>query len=144
MFSVRDPALHQALRRPVAQKFSMSSMKSMEPFVDECNDIFVQAMREMEGEKIDMGMWLQWYAFDVISAMTFHRRFGFMEQRRDVENMIGDISQVLVVAATSGQVPSLHPWLMGNNWLQIIFRLQPFIRVPDPLRTVVKVFVPHS
>ena len=144
MFSVRDAAQHQALRRPVAQKFSMSSMKSMEPFVDECNDIFIQAMREMEGEKVDFGMWLQWYAFDVISAMTFHRRFGFMEERRDVENMIGDISQGLVAAATSGQVPSIHPWLMGNNWLQMLLRVQPFVRVPDPLRTVVKVLFSHE
>ena len=143
MFSVRDPAQHQALRRPVAQKFSMSSMKSMEPFVDECNDIFLQAMCAMEGDKVDLGMWLQWYAFDVISAMTFHRRFGFMEQRRDVENMIGDISHALVAASMSGQVPSIHPWLMGNNWLQMLLRAQPFVRVPDPLRTVVKVRVPH-
>ena len=81
MFSVRNNAHHQALRRPVAQKFSMSSMKSLEPFADECNDIFIRAMKTMEGEKVDLSTWLQWYAFDVISAITFHRRFGFMEQQ---------------------------------------------------------------
>ncbi|KAK3182230.1 Cytochrome p-450 [Lecanicillium sp. MT-2017a] len=138
MFSVREPAQHQALHRPVAQKFSMSSMKSMEPSVDDCNDIFMGAMTDMEGEKVDLGTWLQWYAFDVISALTFHGRFGFMEQRKDVENMIGDISQGLVACATAGQVPALHGWLLGSKWLPFLIKLQPFVRVPDPLRTVVQ------
>ncbi|KAK5702374.1 hypothetical protein LTR17_022371 [Elasticomyces elasticus] len=138
MFSVRDPAQHAALRRPVAQKFSMSSMKAMEPFADECNEIFINAMKELEAQKVDLSTWLQWYAFDVISALTFHRRFGFMEERRDVENMIKDISQGLVAAAAVSQVPRLHPWLMGSRWLPTLLAAQPFFRVPDPLRTVVK------
>lgn len=139
MFSAREPTRHQALRRPVAQKFSMSSIRSLEPFADACNDIFLQAMKDSQGQKVDLGAWLQWYAFDVISAMTFNRRFGFMEQRKDVENLIGDISQGLVACATAGQVPSLHPWLMGSRWLPWLLSMQPFFRAPDPLRTVVEV-----
>lgn len=111
----------------------------MEPFADDAIDIFLEAMKELEGQKVDFGTWLQWYAFDVISAMTFHRRFGFMEERRDIENMIGDISVGLMPAATIGQVPELHPWLLGSKWLPKLLATQPFIRVPDPLRTVVKV-----
>jgi cytochrome P450 len=49
MFTVRDPARHQALRRPVSQKFSMSSIKSMEPFADECSEIFIRAMKDLDG-----------------------------------------------------------------------------------------------
>ena len=139
MFSVRDPAHHQALRRPVAAKFSMSAMKAMEPFADECTDIFIDSMKELEGQKVDLSTWLQWYAFDVISAMTFHRRFGFMEQRKDVEHMIGDISDGLVFGAAISQVPSLHPWLMGSKWLHTLLAWQPFFRAPDPLRTIIKV-----
>ncbi|KAL3958241.1 hypothetical protein ACCO45_006403 [Purpureocillium lilacinum] len=138
MFSVRDPAEHQALRRPVAQKFSMSSIKAMEPFADDCTDIFMEAMADLEGQDIDLGVWLQWYAFDVIAAITFHRRLGFMEQRCDVHNMIDDIGKALEVAALIGQVPSIHPWLMGNKWFAKFIAWQPVVKVPDPLRTVVK------
>lgn len=84
MFSVRDPTEHQALRRPVAQKFSMSSIRSMEPLADECTGIFLAATDNLAGELVDLGTWLQWYAFDVIGAITFQRRFGFMEERKDV------------------------------------------------------------
>ncbi|KAH8883489.1 cytochrome P450 [Thozetella sp. PMI_491] len=138
MFSVRDPAAHQALRRPVAQKFSMSSIKAMEPFADDCADIFISAMRDLEGQEVDLGTWLQWYAFDVIAAITFHRRFGFMEQRRDIGNMINDISDALMIGSSISQVPSIHPWLMGNSWVRTLMEKQPFGEVPDPLRTVVK------
>jgi hypothetical protein len=53
--------------------------------------------------------------------------------------MIEDISNGLVGAATIGQVPEWHPWLMGSKWLRWVLATQPFFRVPDPLRTVVKV-----
>ncbi|KAF5610572.1 cytochrome p450 oxidoreductase [Fusarium tjaetaba] len=142
MFSVREPAHHQALRRPVAQKFSMSSIKAMEVFADECCDIFMSSMKELQGTDVDLGEWLQWYAFDVISAITFHRRFGFMEQRKDVELMIGDISSALEIGIMIGQVPSLYPWTTGNNTLAKFLAWQPFVHVPDPCRTVVK-FAEH-
>lgn len=49
MFSIRDPIQHQALRRPVAQKFSMSSIKTLEPSADECTKIFIDAMTDLGG-----------------------------------------------------------------------------------------------
>ena len=139
MFSVRDPMHHQALRRPVAQKFSMSSIKAMEPFADDCSDIFISAMKSMEGTDVDLGEWLQWYAFDVISAITFHRRFGFMEQRKDVDSLIDDITQALRGAAIVSQVPSIHRWTIGSNFVRKFLAWQPLFDFPDPLRTVVKV-----
>lgn len=117
----------------------MTSMKTLEPFADECSDVFMEAMMSLEGQNVDLSTWLQWYAFDVIAAITFHRRFGFMEHRQDVGNMIDDISKALVVAATVGQVPEIHPWLMGSRWLPKLLAWQPFFRIPDPLRTIVQV-----
>lgn len=139
MFTVRDPIAHQALRRPVAQKFSMSSIKSLEPFADECTGIFIDAMRDLEGQQVDIGAWLQWYAFDVIGAITFQRRFGFMEKREDVQGMIGGLEAGLCYGGVAGQVPWLHSWTMGNLWVGKLLAAQPFINVPNPLRTMVQV-----
>lgn len=139
MFSIRDPAAHQALRRPVVQKFSMSSIKSLEPFADECTDIFIAAMKDLEGRPVDLGTWLQWYAFDVIGAITFQRRFGFMEQRQDVLNMIGSIDGALRYGAVVGQVPAVNGWIMGNRYVSKFLSTQPFVDVPDPLRAIVRV-----
>ncbi|KAE8341952.1 hypothetical protein BDV24DRAFT_150746 [Aspergillus arachidicola] len=138
MFSVRDTSQHQALRRPVAQKFSMSSIRAMEPFADECTDIFLNAMKSLEGQSVDLGSWLQWYAFDVIGAITFQRRFGFMEKREDVLGMIRSIDSALRYAALAGQIPTVHGWLMGNRWVSRFLAAQPFVDIPDPLRMIVK------
>lgn len=138
MFSTRDPSHHQALRRSVSQKFSMSSIKALEPFADDCSDIFMRAMKDMEGQSVDLGAWLQWYAFDVIGAITFQRRFGFMEKRQDILGMIDAIDKSLRYAGTIGQVPELNGWLMGNRWVAKFLAMQPFVNVPDPLRTIVE------
>ncbi|KAH9205669.1 putative P450 monooxygenase [Leptodontidium sp. 2 PMI_412] len=117
MFTARDPAEHRALKRPVAGKFSMTSIRTLEPLVDECSEIFVQSMKDLEGQKVDLGAWLQWYAFDVIGMITFNRRFGFMEDRTDVMSMISDIETLLKYAGIVGQVSYLHPWLAGNQFI---------------------------
>ena len=139
MFSIRDPAGHQALKRSVSQKFSMSSIKSLEPFADECTEIFIRAMRDLEGSPVDLSTWLQWYAFDVIGAITFQRRFGFMEKRTDIQNMIGDLDTGLRYSGTVSQIPEVHPWLLGSLWVTKLLAAQSFMRVPDPLRTIVEV-----
>lgn len=138
MFSTRDPVYHQALRRSVSQKFSMSSIKALEPFADECSDIFIRAMKDLEGRPIDLGVWLQWYAFDVIGAITFQRRFGFMENREDVLGMIEGIDSTLQYGATIGQVPEFHRWLMGNLWVSKFMTTQSLVKISDPLRSIVK------
>ncbi|KAK5994301.1 Cytochrome P450 monooxygenase cicH [Cladobotryum mycophilum] len=137
MFSSRDPARHQSLRRPVAQKFSMSSMKALEPFADDCAEIFIRAMTEMEGQSIDLGEWLQWYAFDVISAITFQRRLGFMEKQEDIEHMIEDIGNGFKFATLAGQISLTPLWLLIKA-RELTAKFVPSVRSRNPLKTVVQ------
>lgn len=139
LFTTRDPAHHKALKKPVAGKFSMTSIRSLEPLVDDCWLIFSESMRSLEGQTVDIGVWLQWYAFDVIGAITFNRRFGFMEERKDVLDMISSIETVLKYAGIVGQIPRLHPWLAGNQFIMENIRRIPFLKIPDPLRDIVQV-----
>jgi len=107
MFSERDPHVHKALKRPVAQLFSMTNMRNFETYVDECTRIFEDAMSDLEGQTVDLAQWLQWYAFDVIGSITFQRRFGFLEQRKDVDQMIGKINDGLEYVKVIGQSEAL-------------------------------------
>jgi len=66
MFSATDPAYHKALKQPVASKFSMTSIRTFEPYVDQCSDIFIAEMHNREGQAVDLSEWLQYYAFDVM------------------------------------------------------------------------------
>ncbi|KAG5765521.1 hypothetical protein H9Q72_006408 [Fusarium xylarioides] len=95
MFTERNPNVHKVLKGSVAQIFSMTNMRNFEVYADECNAIFLDAMRDLEEQRLDLADWLQWYAFDVIGSITFQRRFGFRERRHDVDKMINKINHGL-------------------------------------------------
>ncbi|KAH7205129.1 cytochrome P450 [Fusarium redolens] len=138
MFATRDPVEHKRLKVPVSQKYSMASIRTFEPMADECTDIFMAAMRDLQGQKVDLGEWLQWYAFDVIAAMTFQARFGFMEKRTDVEGMIGSIEKALVYGAVVGQVSYLHDYLLGNDF--VLWLLKTFMpQLPNPIAYIIEI-----
>lgn len=139
MFSTRSPAEHKHLKTAVASKFSLTSLRDMEPFVDECSDIFLDAMRDLAGTPVDLGEWLQWYAFDVIGAITFRQRFGFMEKRQDVENMISGIETGLWYGALVGQVPGLHALLLGQQWVMNLLDRVPALQAVHPIPKITRV-----
>jgi len=141
LFSTRDPVYHKNVKKPVANLFSMTNLKSYEIYVDECNDIFLNAMRDLEGQVVDLSKWLQWYAFDVIASITFQRRFGFMEQRQDMDNMIKDLDHGGRYIKVISQYPGMHPWLIGNRWLVRSWE-RLFGALPDALTRFMEVFVP--
>ena len=141
MFTTRDPAYHKALKQPVAQLFSMTNMRNYETYADDCTGIFIQAMRDLESQPVDFAIWLQWYAFDVIACITFQRRFGFMEQRKDIDNMIGGLDAGLNYVKIIGQCPTLHPYLMGNRPL-MKFLATVIPNLPDPLGRFIDVYFP--
>lgn len=121
MFTERDPQAHKALKSPVAQLFSMTNMRNFETYADECTKIFMDAMLDLEGQPVDLAQWLQWYAFDVIGSITFQRRFGFMEQRQDVDSMIQKINHGLEYVKVIGQsewLVSLFDMLSRSDWVK--------------------------
>ncbi|KAL2835369.1 cytochrome P450 [Aspergillus pseudoustus] len=119
MFSTRDATRHKYLKSSVAQIFSMTNMRNFECYADECTQIFIDAMLDLEGTPVDFSHWLQWYAFDVIGSITFRRRFGFMEKRKDVNNMIAKIDTGLQYVKVLGQLPG---GMLGSlQW--VLFRL---------------------
>lgn len=138
MFSTRDVEEHKHLKRSVAQKYAMTSIRTMEYLVDPCSKIFLDAMTDLQGQVIDLGAWVQWYAFDVIGAITFSRRYGFMEERKDVHNVIAGIETGLAYGALVGQIPHLHGLLLGNlTSRKILAKLTG--GVGDPIPTVTRV-----
>lgn len=56
----------------VANGFSMTALLEMEEYVSNCVALFGARLGEFADYKqpIDMGLWLQYYAFDVIGEIT--------------------------------------------------------------------------
>lgn len=139
LFTARDVSYHRNLKSQVAQLFSMSNLRNYEPHVDECNTIFTSALEEAarKNEVMDLAVWLQWYAFDVIGNITFQRRFGFMERREDVDEMIEGINVGLGYVKLVGQFPEIHPWIIGSRVMKFI--LGKLVHLKDTMAKFMKV-----
>lgn len=109
LFNTQDEALHRALKRPIAGIYSMTNLVSFEPYVD---TTIAALLRQLEakaraGQTLDLGAWLQFFAFDVMGEITFSRRFGFLDTGADVDSMIHDIYQFFTYGSAVGQMPLL-------------------------------------
>jgi hypothetical protein len=92
----------------------MSSLVELEPMTDDCIEIIQQKFDCMQARDFDLGEWLHWYSFDVITSVTFSNRMGFMEQEKDVMDVIDAIEGRLMYNSVVGQAPALHKYLLGN------------------------------
>ncbi|KAH7022261.1 putative P450 monooxygenase [Ilyonectria destructans] len=120
VFSVRSQSMHKTMKRPIANAYSMSSMIELEPAANACTEIFERKLQEKQGAPIDLGTWLHWYAFDLITSITFSNRLGFMEKETDVDDIIDSIEGRLAYNSVVGQAPWLHNFLLGNRLFKSI------------------------
>ena len=98
IFSTRDEVYHREQKRPIASAYSLSSLLAKEEAVDSCSIIFMEKMKDFadRNEAVDLGMWLQYYAFDVVGELSFAKKLGFLEKGADVDGMMETIAGILV------------------------------------------------
>ena len=116
IFSTRDPQEHRDQKRKIASAYSLSNLLKSEEAIDSCLTLFLERLSVFAAKKepVDLGAWLQCYAFDVVGEVTLASKLGFLEQGQDVEGMIKVIAGMLTYAALCGQVPEYHQALLGN------------------------------
>lgn len=127
LFEERDIAKHAQYRRQFQSAYSMSALVEYEPYVDECADLFSQRLEELSrsssggdgggGLPVNMGHWLQCYAFDVIGCITYSKRLGFLDQGRDVGGLITALEHSLVYSTLAGVYSYLYPYLFKLSGL---------------------------
>ncbi|EQB54556.1 cytochrome P450 [Colletotrichum gloeosporioides Cg-14] len=114
LFSARDRTVHGLMRRKVASMYSMSTIKSYEPYVDSCVALLLKRFDEFSesGKTFDLQQWMQCYAFDVIGEITFGRRVGFLESGgQDVDGIMRGLANANAFATLSGVNAVLLPIL---------------------------------
>jgi len=69
----------------------MTALVQYEPSVDDTTSIFLDQTERLpssQNKVYDIAKWLQFYAFDVISEITYSKRHGFIERTEDVDGMV--------------------------------------------------------
>ena len=122
LFSTQDPEYHRIEKRKVGAAYSTHNLLDSEAAIDSCINLFLSRMDAFASkhESVDLGTWLQYYAFDVIGEVTFAQKFGFLEQGNDVDGMIKALEGMLAYAALCGQVPEYHKYLLGNPLFSLL------------------------
>ncbi|KAI0401531.1 cytochrome P450 [Xylaria palmicola] len=111
LFGDRSIRRHADTRRRLQGAYSMTSLVSYEPYVDACGAVLARRLEEMSGAgaPVDMGHWLQCYAFDVIGQITYGgRRIGFLDRGEDVRGVMRAIEDALRYGALVGVYARFH------------------------------------
>ncbi|KAK7883698.1 hypothetical protein LTR67_010987 [Exophiala xenobiotica] len=117
-----DESAHAKSKRLIAHAYSLSTLVEYESLVDRTTDAFLHmlesrfaASNKSPGEILDLGRYLQFYAFDVIGELTFSRRLGFIESGTDVDGIIEAIGANFSYFSVLGQMPWLDETVLGKN-----------------------------
>ncbi|KAH8202698.1 hypothetical protein TruAng_003184 [Truncatella angustata] len=108
VFNTRDEELHKRIKTPIAPLFSISNTLPLESFVNKTIHVMTEQLdnRFVDSQTtFDLADWLQYFAFDVMGTLTFSKRYGFLEQGRDVDNMLSTIWTYMKTAAPMTQIP---------------------------------------
>jgi cytochrome P450 len=113
LFSDLDPHHHASQRRKFSSAYTMTSVVEYEPCVNECTALLAQRLGELAayGHTTDFGHWLHCYAFDVISLITFSKRFGFLDNGQDKDKLFEAIDHHNAYSTLVGVFPFLHRFL---------------------------------
>ncbi|KAL9593643.1 MAG: hypothetical protein Q9219_007459, partial [cf. Caloplaca sp. 3 TL-2023] len=99
--------------RDVASLYSISSLKNIEEKIDQVTSTFMQILTTKCSDKapVDMGKWLQYYAFDSVGSLTFGKPFGFLSEDRDIADIISITHGYARYGAVVGVFSEWHPFI---------------------------------
>ncbi|KAJ6455295.1 benzoate para-hydroxylase [Mycena vitilis] len=128
----RFEAIHRAHQRfptsMASHAFSVKSLQSLAPFVENVVEDFVYQLDNLAGtgSTIDMMKWFNYLAWDIISDLAFGEAVGFVKRGTDVievtapdqtvykEEAIHVVDNREHLASVLGTVPAMRPWAKYN------------------------------
>ncbi|KAI6349330.1 hypothetical protein MCOR25_010676 [Pyricularia grisea] len=114
--------VHARLKKVANVPYSMAAMQQLSPFIDDSIQALAHKLDSIadaptddrDGPRMDLGMWLHWFAFDVLGEVAFSRSFGFLAEGKDVDGAIETIDKSQRYNGIVGQVPFLDHLLRRN------------------------------
>ncbi|RMZ66182.1 pisatin demethylase [Pyrenophora seminiperda CCB06] len=72
----------------------MSNVLKNESAIDDCTTLLMKRLEEATGagQDVDLGYWLELYAYNVIGHLLFGRSFGFLESGTDVGSFVESVA----------------------------------------------------
>lgn len=71
LFAERNERVHGEQRRLISRAYSMESLRDLEPYVDDAVEVFLEKMEERRGGVVDIGNWVQLFAFGISISISY-------------------------------------------------------------------------
>ncbi|EXJ82920.1 hypothetical protein A1O3_06736 [Capronia epimyces CBS 606.96] len=109
-------------KRPIASTYSLSSLKGYEPYIDGMIEKFMGILdqHDASNEPINMSNWLHYWAFDMISKMSFGEPIGFLDHGSDFNGMIKSQKRFFRYISIVNNMPILDSLLKRNPFLKLV------------------------
>ncbi|KAJ5692601.1 cytochrome P450 [Penicillium macrosclerotiorum] len=117
LFSSQDEKWHSTYIRPVKNLYSMSKVQDVETTMDITINLFFDKLRERfvrTDKPCEMSDWINFFAWDVMSQVTFSQDLGILEAGSDYKGFLGRSAKTLDYFAPICQVPILDMFLDKN------------------------------
>ncbi|OQU94072.1 hypothetical protein CLAIMM_00485 isoform 1 [Cladophialophora immunda] len=122
LVSIKDEKTHGIYRRPIAHAYSLSSLKGYEPYIDETIEKLIKELdkHDADGTPINMTRWLQYWAFDVMSKISFGEPLGFLDHGNDFNGMIQAQRENFRYISVANNFPLLDTLTKRNPLLKFV------------------------
>lgn len=107
VFGTRDEAHHSVRRRHMSHAFSLTSIKDMEPYLDENIAILTDKIRQacQTRQAFDLKGLLHNYVIDVLGELAFSKSFGL--QLSGDRSMVPPVKEHTLLGSAMGSWPSM-------------------------------------
>ncbi|KAF4784113.1 hypothetical protein HER10_EVM0004325 [Colletotrichum scovillei] len=121
LFSELDKKHHSFLRKRLASAYSMSSVLKYEVHIQACLDLLIRKLGKyaQAGEIVDMAVWTNAFAFDVVGELGYGSQFGHLQEEKDVGELRKTIFNVFKLLSSVGHLPRWL-WLVTSRGAQMI------------------------
>lgn len=120
VFSTRNEEFNSRVMKPIMKHFSPTTALNMEPLIDSTIQYLVDRLQEEftsgkeSSRPCDIDNWLAYFGWDANAELTFSQRMGFLEQGRDVQNLIDITKKAFDYFMLIAQNPILDDFLDKN------------------------------
>ncbi|KAF3007704.1 hypothetical protein E8E13_009541 [Curvularia kusanoi] len=140
MFTITDEKRHAAYRRVVGTVYSLTNILKNEPGIDQNVTLLIERLDGFvqRDEEVDLGLWLEMYAYDNIGSVFFGRPFGFLETSSDYGGYIAAVHKAMPFLSVMAMAPAYARTLLMIVAATIPSLLRAVLAVDDIRKSAVR------
>ncbi|GME33993.1 hypothetical protein G7Y89_g3922 [Neofusicoccum parvum] len=126
LFNDTNVSRHREHRRMLSRAYSMTYSLGLETYIDPVITCFMKKMHSLVGSKLDLSIWAQFLAYDVMSELAFGQPWRLMEKGYDELRLLESVHVHMACASVSGWTWkqyraaffALPRWILNNTILK--------------------------